>query len=155
MNKTMSVNVLRLSLLLVLIGLFTPICCDLNGYRIAQGILGNAKRAGNAIFLASIGDFYGYVLFGVFAFAFLGIVFTFLSKVNHDFILASLCLAASFVLLLLLALRIKHFGDSWFLQVVQKTILGKVKLLIGGYSMGLGYLVGVIGFVLRTVKIIK
>jgi hypothetical protein len=155
MNKTMSMNVLRLSLLLVLIGLFAPICCDLNGYRIAQGILGNAKRAGNAIFLASIEDLYGYFLFGVFVFGFLGIVLTFLRKVDLGFILGSLCLAASFVLLLLLALRIKSLRDSWFVQIVQKIIPGKAKFLIGGYSMGLGYLVGVIGFVLKNVKIIK
>ena len=155
MKRTMSMNVLRLSLLLVLIGLFAPICCDLNGYRIAQGILGNAKQAGNAIFLASIEDGYGYVLLGVFVFGFLGIAFTFLRKVDRGFTLGSLCLAASFVLLLLLALRIKSLGDSWFLQIVQKIIPAKVRLLIGGYSMGLGYLAGVTGFVLRAVKILK
>jgi hypothetical protein len=152
---SLSANVLRLGLLLVVIGLFAPICCDLNGYRIAQGILGNAKRAGNAIFLSPMEDLYGYVLLGVFVLAILGIVFTFLSKMNLGYVLGSLCLAASLVLLLVLAFRIKSLRDSWFAQIILKKFSGKVRVQIGGYSMGLGYLVGVIGFALRKGKIIQ
>ena len=54
MNNSLSMNILRLSLLLVLIGIFTPIGCNSNGYQIAQGILGNKEQAGNVTFLASI-----------------------------------------------------------------------------------------------------
>ncbi len=152
---SLPVNVLRLGLLLVVIGLFAPICCDLNGYRLVQGIHGNSKRAGNAIFLSSIEDLYGYVLFGVFVLAILGIVFTFLSKPNLGYVLGSLCLAASLVMLLVFAFKIKSLGDSWLAQIIRKIFPGEVRAQIGGYSMGLGYLVGAIGFVLRIVKIIQ
>ena len=152
---SLSVNVLRLGLLLVVIGLFAPICCDLNGNRIMQGIQGNEKQAGNAIYLSSIEDLYGYILLSVFVLVILGIVLTFLSKVDLGYTLGSLCLAASIVLLLVVAFRIKSLGDSWLAQIILEIFSGKVKVQIGGYSMALGYLVGVTGFVLRTVKILQ
>jgi ABC-type nitrate/sulfonate/bicarbonate transport system permease component len=80
-------NILRLSFLLVLIGFFAPIGCNLNGYQIAQGMLGNTKGLGNATLLAPVGHFYGYVLFGVFLFAFVGLLFTFLAKIHNNFLI--------------------------------------------------------------------
>jgi hypothetical protein len=111
-------NILRLSFLLVLIGFFAPIGCSSNGYQIAQGILGNTKQAGNAAFLASIENLYGYVLFGVFVFALLGLLFTFLSKVNYNFILGFVCLAVSFLLLTIMALKYKTLRDSGVLRLI-------------------------------------
>ena len=95
------------------------------------------------------------MLLSVFVLAILGIVLTFLSKVDLGYILGSLCLAASLVLLLVVALRIKSLGDTWLAQIILEIFSGKVKVQIGGYSMALGYLVGVTGFVLRTVKILQ
>ena len=51
--------------------------------------------------------------------------------------------------------RIKSMRDSWFAQSILKIFSGKLVAQIGGYSMGLGYLVGVIGFALRKGKIIQ
>ena len=44
MKQSLSLNILRLCLLLVLIGFFLPVACDLSGYQIAQGILGHTQK---------------------------------------------------------------------------------------------------------------
>ncbi len=49
----------------------------------------------------------------------------------------------------------KSLRDSWFMQIILKTFSRKVRVQIGGYSMGFGYLVGVIGFTLRKGKILQ
>jgi hypothetical protein len=156
MNKSFSVNILRLSLLLVLVGFFLPIGCNSNGYQLAQGILGNTQQAGNAIVLGSIEDSYGYLLFGVFVFAFLGLLFTFLSKTdNNSSIGGSIVLAVSFVLLTIVVLKLRSFLNSGVVHLVLTIIPMELKILIGGYSMVIGYLVGLVGFVLKTFKIIE
>jgi hypothetical protein len=156
MNKSLSVNILRLSLLLVLVGFFLPIGCNSNGYQLAQGILGNTQQAGNAIVLGSIEDSYGYLLFGVFVFAFLGLLFTFLSKTNNiSSIGGSIVLAVSFVLLTIVVLKLRSFLNSGVVHLVLTIIPMELKILIGGYSMVIGYLVGLVGFVLKTFKIIE
>ena len=155
MKNSLSLSILRLSLLLVLVGFFVPIGCDSNGYQIAQGIVGSTKQAGNAIFLESIENPYGYLLFGVFVFALLGLLFTFLGKAKNNFLLGSAGFAVSLIMLIIVVLRIKSFRDSGLLHLVLTIIPIKVKLLIGGYSMAIGYLAGVIGLALRFLKISK
>lgn len=145
-------NILRLGLLLVLVGFFAPVACDSNGYHIAQGILGNTQQAGNARILGAIEDLYGYALFGVFVFAFLGLVFTFFYRVNKNFFFGFICLALSFILLTIVALKLKSVRDSPVLHLMLTIIPIRFKLLIGGYSMAAGYLAGVIGFVLQILK---
>jgi hypothetical protein len=155
MKNSLSLSILRLGLLLVLVGFFIPIACDSNGYQIAQGILGNTKQAGKAIFLESIENLYGYLLFGVFVFALLGLLFTFLVKAKNNFLLGSAGFAVSLLMLIIVVLRIKSFRDSGLLHLALTIIPIKVKLLIGAYSMAAGYLAGVIGLLLKLLKISK
>jgi hypothetical protein len=155
MKISLSKSILRLGILLVLIGFFAPIGCDANGHQIAQGILGYEHQAGNARFLSSIENSYGYVLFGVFAFALLGLLLTFLGEANHGFLLGFVCLAVSLALLMIVLLRLKTFRYTGLLNFALTIFPFKMKLLIGGYSMVTGYLVGIIGFVLRTLRITK
>jgi phosphate/sulfate permease len=149
LKNVVAVNTLRLGLLLVLVGFFAPIGCNSNGYQIAQGILGNARQAGNAKVLESIEDFYGYALFGVYVSALVGIMWTFFPRVTGRHFIAFICLAVSFALLAMVVLKYRAIRNSTALRVLLAIIPIKVKLLIGGYSMGLGYLAGVLGFVLR------
>jgi hypothetical protein len=153
MKNSLSMNILRLSLLLVLIGICIPIGCNSNGYQIAQGILGNKEQAGNVKSLASIENVYEYTLFGVFVFAFLGLLFSFLSKGKDGFLTGFICLAVSFVLMIIIVLKFNSLQNSKFLHFI--LTIFPVKILIGGYLMAIGYLVGVIGFVLKTFKIIN
>jgi hypothetical protein len=155
MKSSIAMNVLRLGLLLVFIGLFTPISCNSNGYQIAQGILGNANQAGHAQFLSGVDNIYGYVLFGVFALALLGLVITFLYKNKNSFNYGLLSLAASFVLILIIMNKLKiHFNskemDFYFYVGM---IPFKAELLFGWYSMIVGYIVGVLAFILKIFKI--
>jgi hypothetical protein len=145
-------SILRVGFLLVLIGFFAPICCDMSGYQLAQGILGNAHQAGKAIFLGSIEDFYGYLLFGVFILALLGLVLTFLGGVRDSPLIASVGLAVSCVLLIIVAVRLRTFRDTGVVNLALTIIPIKLKPLIGAYSMAVGYLAGLVGTVLRFMR---
>ena len=152
MKMTLSVNILRLGLLLVLIGFFAPVGCDSNGYQIALGILGNTQHAGNARILSSIEDLFGYALFGVCLCAFLGLVVTFFYKAKKKFFFSSICLALSFILLAIVALKLKSVRDSAVVHLMLTIIPIRMKLLIGGYFMATGYLVGAAGVILKIFK---
>jgi hypothetical protein len=152
MKMTLSVNILRLGLLLVLIGFFAPVGCDSNGYQIALGILGNTHQAGNARILGSIEDLFGYALFGVYVWAFLGLVVTFFYRAKKKFFFSSISLALSFILLAIVAFKLKSVRDSAVVNLMLTIIPVKLKLLIGGYSMAAGYLVGAVGIILNIFK---
>jgi hypothetical protein len=152
MKTSLPLSILRVGFLLVLIGFFAPLCCDLSGYQLAQGILGNAHQAGNAVFLGSIEDVYGYLLLGVFILALLGLVLTFLGGVRSSLLMASVGLAVSCVLLIVVAFRLKSFRDSGAVKLALTIIPIKVKPLIGAYSMAVGYLAGLVGTVLRLMR---
>src|SRR5208283_1366760 len=153
MKTPLSLSILRLGFLLVLIGFFAPIACDTSGYQLAQGILGNAHQAGNAVFLGSIEHIYGILLFCVFIFALVGLVLTFVSKAPHKALLETVCLMLSFVLLIVVVLRIKAFLDSGLLHLVLTIVPVKIRFLVGGYSMAAGYLAGVVGTILRFLRL--
>jgi len=155
MKNSLSLSILRVGLLLVLVGFFVPIGCNTNGYQIAQGILGSTQQAGNAIVLGSIEDLYGYLLLGVFISALLGLVITFLSKAHNNPLLETMGLALSFALLIIVVLRLESFRNSGVPHLILTIIPIKVKLLIGGYSMAIGYLAGLVGITLRFLKISK
>jgi uncharacterized membrane protein YoaK (UPF0700 family) len=152
MKISLSLSLLRLGFLLVLIGFFAPIGCTMSGYQLAQGILGNTQQAGNAIILGSIEDVYGYLLLGVFISAFLGLVFTFVSRAHDNPLLETIGLAVSFILLLIVALRLKSFRNSGVPQLILTIIPIKLKLMIGGYSMAAGYLAGAVGITLKFLR---
>jgi hypothetical protein len=152
MKISLSSSILRLGFLLVLIGFFAPIACDSSGYQLAEGILGNAHQAGKAVFLGSIEHIYGYLLFGVFIFALVGLVLSFVSKAPHKALLETACLVLSFVLLTAVVLRIKSFRDSGLLHFVLTIIPVKIKPMVGAYSMAAGYLAGLVGVVLKFMR---
>lgn len=153
MKASLSLSVLRVGLLLVLIGFFAPIACDTSGYQLAEGILGNAHQAGKAVFLGSIEHIYGYLLFGVFISALLGLVATFVSKAHHHPLLEAALFVLSLVLFIVVMLRIKAFRDSGLLHLVLTIIPVKIKPMVGGYSMAAGYLAGVAGTILRFLRL--
>ncbi len=148
-------NLLRLGLLLVLVGFFAPVGCELNGYQIAQGILGHTTRIGNATLLAPVPDFFGYLLFGVFILALAGLIITFLTRVQKSFLLGFLCLAVSFVMVVVVTLKFKAMREETVRHFLVTLFRIKVNIQIGGYSMGAGYLAGAVGFILNTFKITK
>jgi hypothetical protein len=156
MKSSLTMNVLRLGLLLVFIGLFTPISCNSSGYQIAQGILGNANQAGHAAFLSHIENSYGYVLFGVFALALLGLLITFLYKDKNSFYYGFFSLAVSFILVLIILNKFKiHFSSKEMIFYINVGMPIKVDLLFGWYSMIVGYIVGALAFILKIFKITK
>ena len=155
MKHSLSLNILRLCFLLVLIGFFLPVACDLSGYQIAQGILGHKQQAENAKLLGSIGDSYGYFLFGVFAFALLGLVLTVVFKLVSGYYFGLLCLAVSLLFFTVVVLKFQSLRNTGLLHFLVTTFHLRVKILLGGYSMATGYLAGVIGFTLRMAKIIE
>ena len=157
MKHSLSLSILRLCFLLVLVGFFLPIACDLSGYQIARGILGHAQQAENAKLLRSVGDPYGYFLFGVFVFALLGLVLTFAFKAAavSGYYPGLLCLVASFLLFTVIVLKFQSLRNTPFFHFLVATFHIRVKMLLGGYSMATGYLAGVIGFALRMAKIIQ
>ncbi|MBN2546912.1 MAG: hypothetical protein JXB50_14015 [Spirochaetes bacterium] len=154
MKSSLALNILRISLFLVFIGLLLPISCNSNGYQMAQGILGNTEQAKNASFLSSVEDIYGYLMFGVFVFALIGLIITFLKNVNNNFYLGFACLIISFILILIIGNRLKiHFNFKEFkVYIIAGGIPIIVKLLIGWYSMIIGYILGTIGFILKILK---
>jgi hypothetical protein len=154
MKHSISISILRLSLLLVLTGFFLPVACDLSGYQIAQGILGHTQKAENARLLGPIEDSFGYVLFGVSAFAVLGLALSFLRSGSSGYYLGLLSLAGSFVLLAVVALEFKSLRDTGISHVLVAAFHIRVKFLFGGYLMAAGYLAGAAGFILRAVKAI-
>lgn len=155
MKQSLSLNILRLCFLLVLIGFFLPVACDLSGYQIAQGILGHTQQAANAKLLESIEDSYGYFLFGVPAFALLGLVLTFAVKAASGYYFGLLSLAVSFLLLTVVALKFQSLRNTALLHFLVTTFHLRVKILLGGYCMALGYLAGAVAFVLRMSKIVQ
>ena len=144
MKQSLALSILRLCFLLVLLGFFLPVACDLSGYQAAQGILGHSQQALNAKLLEPIEDLYGYFLFGVVVFAFLGLVLTFVFKAVSGYYLGLLCLAASALLLIVVALKFQSLRNTGVLHFLVTTFNLKVKILLGGYFIGAGYLAGVI-----------
>jgi hypothetical protein len=146
------VNLLRLGFLLVLVGLFAPIGCDLNGYQVAQGILGNTKQLGNATLIADVPDIFGYALFGVFALALAGLILTFFTGVKKRLLPGFLCLASSLVLLVVVALKLEAMRQEPLRHFLVALFGIKVYFMIGGFSMAAGYLAGILAFILKTVR---
>lgn len=152
MKHSISMSVLRLGLLLVLTGFFLPVACDLSGYQIAQGILGHVQKAENARLLGPMEDTFGYVLFGVSAFAAIGLALTFLRGRSLRYYAGVSSLAVSLVLLAVVGLEFKSLRDTGISHVLVTALQIRVKLLFGGYLMAAGYLAGTAGFVSRLVR---
>ncbi|HUZ17352.1 MAG TPA: hypothetical protein VMV68_03120 [Spirochaetia bacterium] len=155
MKGPVSTNILRLGLVLFLVGFLLPIACNLNGYQIAQGILGHQQHAQNAVLLASVADSYGYLVIGSFAIAFLGLALTVLFRGALGCNLGSLCFAVSLLFLVLVALKFHAMQNTAAMRFLISTFSITVKMQAGGYSMATGYSAGVVGFALRVTRTIQ
>jgi hypothetical protein len=143
----LSVNILRICLILIFIGLFLPICFKSTGFQTAEGILGSSHYAKEAIFLAPVEDTYGYLLFGVFALAAVGLLVSFFS---NNFFAPFIFFATSLVFTVILLMHFKiyfNFNDlSFYIRIIFPI---KLNLLPAGYGMVAGFVVGVFAFFLR------
>jgi len=154
-KRLSAVNILRVGLLLVILGFFLPVACHLNGHQVAQGILGQNQSHLNAGFLNSMGDAYGYLLFGVYGLALAGLVLTLAFRTTRGYRFGLACLLASLLLLVVLLLKFQSIRNTPVVHFFLTTFQIKFTVLIGGYSMGLGYLAGIVGFVLKRTKRIQ
>jgi hypothetical protein len=154
---SISMNIMRIALFLIFLGLFLPLGCKANGFQVAQGILGNKDMGKGAIFLSPINDFYAFLLFAVFIIAAIGFVITFISNINNSFSIAFICLVVSSVFMFIILLKFKiyfNFNEfSFYVKAVGIPV--KIQLLIGGYFMIIGYIGGACAFIFNKLKVIE
>lgn len=155
MKLSLSSTILRTGSILVLPGFFLPVACDQAACTVALGILENSQQFGKAVFLGPVADLYGYALLGVFLFALLSIVPTYVSKGDLGYFTGCALMAVSLSLSIVVALKFLSMGNSEFVHFITITFGIQVAIQAGGYSMGAGYLAAIAGFILRVVKIIK
>jgi len=151
-KKFSAVNILRLGLLLVILGFFLPVACHLNGHQVAQGILGHAQPAWNASLLGSMDNAYGFLLYCVYGFALMGLLLTLVVRTMRGYHFGLSCLAVSLVLLIVILLKLQSVRDTPVVDFFITVFQIKFTILIGGYSMGMGYLAGIVGFALKLAK---
>ncbi len=153
---SISMNILRVALFLIFLGLILPLGCKANGFQVAQGILGNNDMGKGAIFLGPINNFYAFLFLAVFIIAAIGLVITFISSIKNNFLIAFICLIVSFVFMFIVLLALKiYFNFKEFSFFVNVFIPVKIELLIGGYLMIIGYIGGIIAFILNKLKVIE
>jgi hypothetical protein len=152
MSRSISLNILRVSLILVLLGFFLPVACDLNGRQIGQAILGESHQAVNARILGVIANFYGYFLFAAFGCAAAGLLLTFIPRIRFGYYGGLLFMAASFVFFVLVLLEFLAIREGAVLGFLITTFNLRVTVLIGGYSMAAGYLAAVISLVVKIIR---
>jgi hypothetical protein len=80
---------------------------------------------------------------------------TFAVKAVSGYQFGLLSLAASFLLLGVVALKFQSIRNTALLHFLLTNLHVRVKILLGGYSMASGYLAGVAGFALRMSKLIQ
>ena len=149
-------NILRIALFLIFLGLILPLGCKANGFQVAQGILGNNDMGKGAIFLSPINDFYAYLFFAVFIIAAIGLVITFIKNINNSFLIAFLCLILSSVFMFIILLKFKiYFNINEFSFYINVAVPIKIELLIGGYFMIIGYIGGICTVILNKLKVIE
>jgi hypothetical protein len=155
MKYSVSINILRLGLVLFLVGFLLPVACDLNAYQIAQGILGQQQHAQNAILLASVEDLYGYLTIAVFAIAVVGLVFTVIFRTALGYNLGSVCLVVILLFLVVVAIRFHAIQNTAAMRFLASAFNLTLRFQAGGYFMATGCLAGVVGFALRVTRAIQ
>ncbi len=154
---SISMNIMRIALFLIFLGLILPLGCKANGFQVAQGILGNKDMGKGAIFLESINDFYAYLFFAVFIIAAIGLIITFIRNINNSFLIAFVCLIVSSVFMFIILQKFKiyfNFNEfSFYVNAAGFPV--KIELLIGGYFMIIGYIGGICAFIFNKLKIIE
>jgi len=154
---SISMNIMRIALFLIFLGLILPLGCKANGFQVAQGIMGNKDMGKGAIVLEHINDFYAFLLFAVFIIAAIGLVITFISNIDNSFLIAFICLIVSLVFMFIILQKFKiYFNFNEFSFYIKAAgIPVKIELLIGGYFMIIGYIGGALAFILNKLNIIE
>ncbi|MBP7554474.1 MAG: hypothetical protein KA885_13690, partial [Spirochaetes bacterium] len=134
-NLLSAINLLRLALGLVIIGFFLPIGCKSNGVEIANGILGNSKFGSKTMAFGVIEDVYGYLLFGVLVLVVAALVITFLSKIEGNFMIASILMAASLALVIFILFKFNFSFSFKDFAFKNKSLPVKIIFLPGFYLM--------------------
>jgi hypothetical protein len=149
-------NILRIALLLIFLGIFLPLGCKSNGFEVAQGILGNGDMGKAAMFLEPINNFFGYLLIAVFIIAAIGFVISLISNINNNFTIAFVCLVVSFVFMVIILMKLNiYFNFNEFSFYVKGVIPVKISLLVGGYLMIIGYIGGTLAFILNKMNVLE
>lgn len=144
-----AMNLLRLALGLVIIGFFLPIGCKSNGVDIANGILGKSGLISNTTFMRVVDDIYGYLLFGVIILVVAALVITFLSKLDNNFLIASILMGVSLGIIIFLLITFDiEFNFKKFIFTYKG--FGKINFLPGFYLMFAGYALGIVTFILKS-----
>lgn len=146
-NLLSAINLLRLALGLVIIGFFLPIGCKSNGVEIANGILENGSKK---IQFGLIEDVYDYLLFGVLVLVVAALVITFLSKIEGNFIIASILMAVSLALVIFILFKFNFSFSFKDFAFKNKYWPGKINFLPGFYLMFAGYALGIVTFILKS-----
>jgi hypothetical protein len=151
-SGSLTMNILRVSLLLIFFGLFMPIGCDSSGLGISMGILGKGDAA---MGFGVVQDVYAFVFLGVFVVAILGILYSFM---KDDTFGTFLFAAGSFILALIILVRFRIYFDfsnfAFYIKIFGNTGL-RVDFQIGGYLMIIGFLGAGAVFILNKMRIIK
>jgi len=155
MKHSVSINILRLGLAVFVVGFLLPVACNLNGYQIAQGILGHQQHAQNAVLIASVADSYGYLVIAAFALAVLGLVLSVIFRRALGYNLGLLCFAVSLLFLVVVATRFQAIRNTGATRFLMSAFNIRVTIQAGGYLMIAGYLAAVVGFVLRVTRKIQ
>jgi hypothetical protein len=150
---SLPLNLLRAGLILVIIGFFLPIGCKSNGYEIASGILGHGKFGTASMFLSPLDNLYGYLLFIVYFLALLALTATFAGNEEKRYQVAFILFATSLVFALIILIKFKfYFKFSEMTFYIKIFLPIKANVLIAGYGMALGYLLGLLSYVVKIVK---
>ncbi len=99
-----------------------------------------------------MGDAYGYLLYGLYGLALAGLVLTVALRTMRGYYFGLVCLALSFLLLVVILLKFQSVRNTPAVHFFITTFQIKFPILIGGYSMGMGYLAGTVGFALKLAK---
>jgi len=95
---------------------------------------------------------YGFLLYCVYGFALMGLLLTLVVRTMRGYHFGLSCLAVSLVLLIVILLKLQSVRDTPVVDFFITVFQIKFTILIGGYSMGMGYLAGIVGFALKLAK---
>jgi hypothetical protein len=150
---SLPLNLLRAGLILIVIGFFLPIGCKSNGYEIATGILGHGKFGTASMFLRPVSDFYGILLFLVYILALLALTATFVGNEKKRYLIGLVLFGVSLLFALVILIKLGfyfRFADMGFYIKIVFPI--KANVLFAGYGMALGYVLGILSFVLKVIR---
>ncbi len=147
-NLFSSLNLLKLSFALLIVGFTLPIGCKSNGFQIFTGILGKGAKKIN---FGLIEDIYGYMLLGVFILAVVGLILTFLPEIKFSLVLSYICLALGLLLIVTILYKFNFYFKFKDFSFHNKYWPAKIEFLPGFYIILAGYVVGTISFLMKVI----